>query len=498
MSTKFSRPAGPASLPAYQAGSLKLFLFPGPVLPIYNFMARILLIDPPFSAFMGFSRWFFPMGPAVLANFLGGHGHEVIVYDADHVDSEVTYSYSEMVDVFEQYRRSVREISHPAYQAIGNVVSGFDPDIVGITCMSVKMPAVFAIAGIVKQMKDVPVVCGGPHATKLPENVLSSPHIDYVIRESGLASFDLLVDRLTGAGPGDLRMIPNLSYRSDGGGAVHNPVSHRDWDSMSWAPAREALRAPGSYTPRDLSMIMASIGCPFKCQFCSRTFDDQLVHRKVEDVWAEIDTLTDEYDVDFLHFKDDTMGTNRKVLEEICSHITANESITGWECLTRIDVADDATLGALKRARCSRIKVGVESGSPDVLRRLNKKITPDDVIEFSKRARKHNLPWSAFYMIGLPDETSDDIQMTIELIEKSGPDHVSISIFTPYPGSYFFDELLRAGRLPDEIDWSTMDPFSLAPQFKRAIPHDEFVDIAREVMSFVDRYNAESRWQDRV
>ncbi|UCE23477.1 MAG: B12-binding domain-containing radical SAM protein [Candidatus Zixiibacteriota bacterium] len=461
-------------------------------------MARILLIDPPFSAFMGFSRWFFPMGPAVLANFLMGKGHEVLVYDADHIDSDVSFNYSQMLRAFEDYRSHVNDLSHQVYRQIADMVKDFAPDVVGISCMSVKVPAALASAETVKDNIDVPVVCGGPHATKLPEHLLKSPYVNYVIRESGLASFDLLVDQLAGSESMEPGKIPNLSYNSDGKNIVHNPVSHREWESMSWYPARGALKAPGQYGPHDMSMIMASIGCPFECQFCARTFDDQLVHRRVENICTEIEELVNNHGVDFLHFKDDTMGTNKSRLRDICEIIAANDAISGWECLTRIDVADDEALTLLKGSKCLRVKVGVESGSPAVLKQLNKRITPEDVIDFSSRAKKHDLPWSAFYMIGLPDETPDDILLTLNLIEKSRPNHVSMSIFTPYPGSHMYDQLMREGRMPAEIDWSALDPFSLAPQLERAIAHDEFVNIATEVMAFVDGYNQDSDWNDKA
>ncbi|UCD63581.1 MAG: B12-binding domain-containing radical SAM protein [Candidatus Zixiibacteriota bacterium] len=461
-------------------------------------MARVLLIDPPFSAFMGFSRWFFPMGPAVLADFLIGRGHDVLVYDADHIDSDVSYTYREMLTVFENYRQSVDDLSHPAYKQIAETAASFRPHLVGITCMSVKTPAVLAVAQTIKSVTDAPVACGGPHATAMPEHLLQSPYIDYVIRESGLAAIDLLVDHITDPASVNLTDIPNLSCRSSDDEYTHNPAAHRNWDAMSWSPARSCLRAPAPYSASDLSMVMASIGCPFKCRFCSKTFGNQIVHRQIGCLAREVEDLTKSYGVSFLHFKDDTMGTDRARFEAICDLIAGCDAVAGWECLTRIDVADDRMLARLRRSKCSRIKVGVESGSPRILDKLDKRITPADVVDFSKRAEEHGLHWSAFYMIGLPDETPQDIRMTLDLIEQSRPDHVSISIFTPYPGSHFYDRLKRENRMTEPVDWAALDPFSLAPQFERAIPHDEFVALALETAAFVDHYNQASTWADRA
>lgn len=460
-------------------------------------MARVLLIEPPFAAFMGLSRWFFPMGLAVLANSLRRDGHDVLVYDLDHIESDTRYSYSEMLDAFESYLQNVNNIQHSAYHSLNRVVKDFLPDLVGISCMSVKLPAVLAVASMVKSIAGMPVVCGGPHASELPEDVLKSPDIDYVCRHDGRVAISMLVDFLAGDNVHTVQDIPNLSYKTADGRYVHNPNAYNMGRHRDWLPARDLLSASARYSSRDMGMVMSSIGCPFQCSFCSKMLGNQVYYRDTGEVRREIDILTDQYDVSFLQFKDDSLGVQRDRVHELCSYIRNKKEIEGWECITRIDLADDDLLVMLKRSKCTRIKVGVESGSDRILHRINKKITADQVVEFSRRAKRVGLKWSAYYMIGFPDETEGDVAATLKLIEESQSDHVSVSIFTPYPGSLDYNRLRDSGRLAKSVDWSRFDPYCLEPQFERAMPHERFVETVRNVMAFVDDYNLRTNWQER-
>ncbi|MEW6050296.1 MAG: radical SAM protein [Candidatus Zixiibacteriota bacterium] len=452
-------------------------------------MARVMLIEPPFAAFMGFSRWFYPVGLSFLADDLMQQGHDVEIFDADHTDSTTCFTYLEMLDLFPQYRLAVSDLAHPIYTAIVDEIKRFQPDVVGISCMTVKVPSAVAIARLVKQNTGPAVVCGGPHATALPEQLLEYDCIDYVVRGSALPGFTDLVNSVVGLSGTRPERIAGLTYRLAGGSIEHGPEDNDLSVLKQRRPRREALRNADTYSHRDLSIIMTSFGCPYRCRFCSNSIHNSLAYRSLSDVFEEISTIVVTYGSGSLYFRDDTFSASTRRLKKITDYIAGHQGIRDWECLTRIDTLDADRLQMLSRSKCSMLKVGIESGSERILKRIDKKLTPTDVVNFAKTVRDANLHWSAFFMIGFPEETEQDIQDTIRLIEQCRPDHVSMSLFTPYPGSQYYDDLLRNGQFTADLDWGAMDPFCLVPQFRRAIPERRFDTLAREVMAFVDHYN---------
>nr|HPQ41195.1 radical SAM protein [bacterium] len=206
---------------------------------------------------------------------------------------------------------------------------------------------------------------------------------------------------------------------------------------------------------RRATSIITSRGCPFGCIFCSsHTLFGRCVRRRsVANVMAEIRLLMDRYGVDGIWFLDDTLLENPAWLESLCHAM--KETGLPWGCQAHVRRADETLFRMMRDAGCLQLEFGVESGSPRILRRLRKGSSPDDVRRAFAICRRVGMRALANFMIGIPDETEADAEMSFQLAREIRPDHVVVTFTTPLPGSSLFTESLEKGWLDGIPDFST-------------------------------------------
>jgi radical SAM superfamily enzyme YgiQ (UPF0313 family) len=112
----------------------------------------------------------------------------------------------------------------------------------------------------------------------------------------------------------------------------------------------------------------------------------------------------------------------------------------------------------MAEAGCSMVYMGVESGSPQILKKLNKRIQVEEVIDAFDVTRQAGLRRCACFMIGAPGETAETVQESIDLARRIRPDRVSLNIVTPYPGTRFYNEYVDPSH---DLDWD--EAFSSDP-----------------------------------
>ena len=116
----------------------------------------------------------------------------------------------------------------------------------------------------------------------------------------------------------------------------------------------------------------------------------------------------------------------------------------------RADTLDEALVTKMREANFRRVTLGVESGSPRILKMIRKGETNEDVKRAIALLRAAGIRSHAFFMIGLPDETLEDVELSKKLILDVQPDHVEINMVTPYPGTDIFAKLIPED--PAKID----------------------------------------------
>ena len=456
---------------------------------------KILLIDPPYDRLVGFRSEWFPLGISRIAGYLGEYGYEVSIYHAEHgsdTDYKSIVNYSEN---FNKYKSAIESDEHPVWDEIRKTISSFKPEIAGISVLTPKVPSAFKIAEICKSINpDIRVVFGGHHPTVKPDEMLLNKNVDFVVRGEGEETFYELVKSI---GEGHFTLlsysnIQGLSFR-DNGRVIHN-MSRKcieDLDSIP-VPARDRLLNLDTYTPTQLSMVMTSRGCPFKCSFCASNnmWGNTIRFRSIENVIEEINDLKNRFSVKNITFMDDSFTLNRSRVKEFCSALIENQVNITWSCLTRVNMISDELISSMKRAGCTKVDIGIESGNQRVLDLMNKGITLEQVREAAKILRRNKMYWSAFFMFGLPTETEDEVMDTLHFLEELKPDWANISIFTPYPGTKLYDLAKENGMISEPVDYTLYSHQNPNLRFTDAIPGERFALLAARVLKEVHKYNS--------
>lgn len=147
---------------------------------------------------------------------------------------------------------------------------------------------------------------------------------------------------------------------------------------------------------------------------------------------------------------DDTFTIDRERVLNICNEILNRRLDIGWDIRARVDNVDEEMLKRLREAGCERIHYGVEAGTNKILKVLKKGITLGQVKEAFRLTKKAGISTLAYFMIGSPTETKEDILETIKLAKELNPDFAHITITTPFPVTELYSQALRAGVIPSD------------------------------------------------
>lgn len=215
------------------------------------------------------------------------------------------------------------------------------------------------------------------------------------------------------------------------------PFPDRDLYNM-----KKILGGPGIYPyPSRYIGIMASRGCYYNCAFCQplekMIFGRKVRKRSVENIIIEVKEVIKKYDANFIMFECDTLTTRKSWALELCKEMKKIPVV--WGAQSRADTIDDELAAAMHDAGCIVLFIGFESGSQRILNILNKGITPKHSVEAGKVCRRNKILIFANYMLGIPTETVEELEMTYRLLKTIKPELHSPAYFSPIPGSDLFD-----------------------------------------------------------
>ncbi len=466
---------------------------------------KILLIDPPFYRFIGYYNRYFPLGLAYLAAVLRKEGHEVLIYDADCNVNPSKMDFTRLEDSYPFYLKSLKDNNHPIWQEMKKTIHNFKPDIVGISVWTTFAASAFKIASICKEYdRNIPVVMGGPHVSIKYDEVMNiCPHVDFLVKGEGEKTFVNLVRMLGKKAAGlsdvdrELSTVKGISYRQDLK-IVHNPpeefIKHLDSIPL---PARDLLLNKGSYNSEDMGLIMTSRGCPFKCSYCATSIWERKTRcRSLDNVIEEIKLVIEKYGTKQFTFKDDSFTVNRKRVMEFCERLIKGKININWDCNTRVNLVDEELLRLMKKAGCTGIKVGIETGSERILKLMNKNITLEQCRKAAKLFRKAGIHWTGYFMMGLPSETKEDVYQTLKFMRELKPDYASFSVYEPFPGTDLFEIGLEKGLVKSER--TLEDFYIISPKYyyvkdiKRRVEtmsNKEFEQLEVEMKKAFHKYN---------
>ncbi len=424
---------------------------------------KILLIWPPWYRLQGSEFVGYPIGITSIAGVLEKHGYDVKVYHADYEGKGAAMHTSELTQAYETYKKRLKDENDPIWKEVQETIQEQDPDIVGISVMTGSYGSSMIVAKMVKQYaktkaKQIPVIVGGAHPTVEAKSMLKNSEIDFAVIGEGEYAFLELVKELEKEEQ-DFSKIKGLAYKSGDRVIINErrPLIE-NLDELP-IPARHLILNVDKIEPDALGGIFSSRGCPFNCIFCSSKtiWTRRMRFRSVDNVMQEVEQVIDKYKAKHFFFVDDSFSVKKDRTLELCRRfreLHKKGKKFSWHCQTRVDLLDDEIAKAMADSKCNCVLIGVETGYKDGLIKIKKAITLEQINKATQLLKKHKISVNAFFMIGFPWETMDEINSTINFMKQMDPDDASYAIVTPQPGTELYDIVRAEGLLSDDPDWS--------------------------------------------
>lgn len=341
-----------------------------------------------------------------------------------------------------------------------------NPDIIGISQWTHNNHASLELARICRTLfPNSMIIMGGGHATFRYEDILGegSP-VDVVVRGEGESTLLELVAHAPHRS--EWLTIDGLAFRSEKGIVTTTARTNRaDLDGLP-LPARYLDISIGVDLELQSEFIVTTRGCPSTCHFCSSPdfWGRKVRFRSPAAIVEEILYIRKKFGVIYFSIRDDTFTADRVRVLEFCRLLQEQEVAILWNCQSRVTAIDEALVIEMKRAGCECIQLGVESGSPRILKQLGKNITPEKIEQASAVVRTVGINLSIYLISDVPGETNDDIQQTIDLVRRIHPDDGYVSPLAYYPGTQLYKEAVTAGKIaPNIFADSHHDAFYVSP-----------------------------------
>jgi radical SAM superfamily enzyme YgiQ (UPF0313 family) len=372
-----------------------------------------------------------PLGILYLSASLKRAGFSVEVFDSTFND-------------FEDFEQTVKKIR---------------PRIVGLYANIITRDNVLRLAKIAKANGVEFVIAGGPDASEWCDRYFANG-IDIIGLNEGELTLQELIPQLQRHGMSRIDEVRGIMFMRKG--RVHRTPPRpaiADLDGLPW-PDRDVLqmdqyfRAWKSHHGESSVSLITARGCPFHCAWCSsEVFGHTHRQRSPKDVVDEMLMLKERYNPDIMWISDDVLTINKKWTHEFVREVKARNAQHPYECLSRVDLVDYDILKGLRETGCFRIWYGAESGSQKVLDSMTKGTTVAQVREAARITQELGIQAGFFILLGYPEETTADIQMTIDFLKDTRPDVVGTSIAFPIKGTEFYQRVQE--RVIPNDNWSS-------------------------------------------
>ena len=399
-----------------------------------------------------------PIGPAYLAASLLHAGHRVRI-----------------VDGLGENPFQVTPLFGGKILGIGlrseEIVVRIEPDteLVGVSCMfSQDWPEIRRLIQLVRRrFPSVPIVAGGEHITATAAFTLATtPEVGVCVVGEGEETLVELASAMKGGAA--LDGIPGLVIRTDDGGSRSTGPRTRiraldeiPWPAWDLVPLNRYLdHGLGYGVNRGRSMpMLATRGCPYECTFCSspEMWTTRWYARSPERVLEEIRAYQDRYGATNFDFFDLTAIVKRSWIVEVTQLILARGMHFTWQLPsgTRSEAIDGEVSRLLFASGCRNVSYAPESGSPEVLKRIKKVVKLERLEASVAGAVRAGLNVKLNIIMGFPDESRQELGQTVRFLIRmaiAGVHDMSVSLFSPYPGSALYEDLRASGRIPDLSD----------------------------------------------
>ena len=356
---------------------------------------------------------------------------------------------------------TVADCTFEVFDEVIDRIAEFRPAIVGISIMVTMSRNAFELLEELRErLPGTLFLAGGPLPTVNPG--MFAEKFDGVFRGEGDVTFARFCqDYLSsGSSPRDLKTLdpapyPGLSINSDGQVRSSPPVHHNSeildrlpLPDRSGFDHHQYQAVMEKNTGLKQTTLIVTRGCPFSCDFCSKpVWGDVFRKPPLEKVFREIEEIR-SLGYTCLWIADDCFTLDCKYLAAFCHEMIRREVPVLWTCLSRVDRLTPELAHLMKRAGCIRVYLGLESGSNETLRLMNKQVTVEQGIRAVDLFSRAGIGTAGFFMVGYPGETVESIEKTFTLALSLPLDEAWFTIPLPLPGTPLF------ARVADSASWN--------------------------------------------
>jgi anaerobic magnesium-protoporphyrin IX monomethyl ester cyclase len=418
----------------------------------------ILLINPPTPSFMQNKEFVLPQGLLYLAGYLQNESINVELLD---------------FNIHKPWLQSENNFDTYCLDLVKKKINSCNPNLIGFGCLftgqfgfvlkfCIKIKTIFS---------NIPIVLGGMHPTIFAEDILKNcSFIDYIIIGEGEKQLLLLIKYLNEE-IDDLSLIKNgIAFRQKQNIIIYPKTNYlSDLDALP-LPAYNLIDfnkykqdLSHWHNPKKLKIdltipIITSRSCPYSCNFCSMHLVGGKKFRKrtPENVVEEIALLYNKWEINHFNIMDDNFTFDKKRAIEICNLIIKKNINIQFETLNGLmmNTLDEEVIAAMVEAGWIRGILAIESGSNYIRNSIMKKHLPEskiyEVIEIISKY-KHVFT-KACFLIGIPEETSETLQETFNMMSSLKVNNLILTNVVPYPGTELYEQSLKDNLFLDEFD----------------------------------------------
>jgi radical SAM superfamily enzyme YgiQ (UPF0313 family) len=390
---------------------------------------KVLLIQPPVRDFYDTDVRLQPIGlaylkaavkkhlPAIdvaITDYHGGHGRRTVAMPKELRYLTGYYSTADKspFSTFHQFFHFGK-----SFDEIEAEIAGLKPDVVGISSLFTPyFREALEVAARVKKRTSAVVVMGGSHASAVPESLLASPHVDYVIRGEGERAFVELLRALQDRTP--VAAIGNLAYLRNGELFLNRIADNYAIDDLPLPDLSDFEASQYTMAGKPMTFMLTSRSCPHKCSFCSvhTTFGTVYRRRSLDNVFEEIE-LRYRQGFRVIDFEDDNLTYYKAAFKELCRGLIARFPNREMQFVAMNGISylslDDELLELMHRAGFSHLNLALVSSDKTVRETTKRPHTLEAYVRVVHKAHRLGFKIVSYQILGLPNESLESMMQTL-------------------------------------------------------------------------------------
>ncbi|MBU0959248.1 MAG: B12-binding domain-containing radical SAM protein [Nanoarchaeota archaeon] len=402
-----------------------------------------------------------PPNLAIMSAFLKQAGIQVKLFDTTFYKTREKTGDDARVNTLQVKETNFEDLGIKLYETdmyadFMKLVKEYNPNLIGLSAVSLTYPLGI---NFLKRLREegnlTPTIVGGIHSTIAPKSVLEEKCVDYICRGEGERS---LVELCTALRDNkDTTNIKNIWAKKDEKifqNPMREPIDINTLPFQDWGIFdKRRIYKPMGGEIRRVGSFELDRGCPYSCSYCSNNFWNKMYKGKnyrqkdVKKFIEEVKHMKEKYDLEYVYLASETfLASKEERFKEFVSLWGEEIKLPFW-CQTRPETVTEERIKMLKDLGMHSLGIGLESGSPEVRKILNRKMTNKQIEYAFETCKKLNVRVGVNNIVGIPGETREQIFETIELNRKIGAKNIMTHIFNAYQGTPLYEECVQKGYL---------------------------------------------------